>query len=155
MDIIIWVLVTIAVLAALLAAWRFFTQRARGTIVILRSLPNGGTHGWRHGSIRYSGDEVEYFKLRSLSPTSDLIFNRTVTVLAGRRGLSDDELEFMPGHIHILEVVSRDTSYEIGIGAPGEMALTAWLEAAPAQRRERINHAELKRQFTRREGRGQ
>ncbi|MGP6173427.1 DUF2550 domain-containing protein [Corynebacterium sp. A21] len=155
MEIIIWALVIIAVLAVLLAAWRFFTQRSRGTIVILRALPNTGTHGWRHGSIRYNGDEVEYFKLRSLSPTSDLILNRTVTELVHRRDLRADELAFMPSHVHILEVTSGGTSYEIGIGGHGEMALTAWLEAAPARRRERINHEELKRHFIRRQGRGQ
>ncbi|MGD7002388.1 DUF2550 domain-containing protein [Corynebacterium halotolerans] len=152
-EIITWALVVLAVLAVLLAAWRFFTQRSRGTVVILRRLPNTGTHGWRHGSIRYNGDDLEYFKLRSLSPMADLILNRTDTELEGRRELTGAELEFMPSHIHVLEVTCREDRYEIGIGGPGEMAFTAWVEAAPDRRRERMDPTALRRQIARRQGR--
>lgn len=157
MEIIIiaWVLFIIAALVVLLAAWRFFTQRARGTVVILRSQPNAGTHGWRHGSVRYRGDEVFYYKLRSLSPGADLILNRTLTDLLGRRKPTPEELEFMPSHIHILEIDSEGKRFEVGIGGLGEMALTAWIEAAPDQRRQRPDHENLRRRITRRQGRGQ
>lgn len=154
MDIIIWVLIMIAALILLLAAWRFFTQRARGTVVILRGLPHSGTHGWRHGSIRYNGEEVSYYKLRSLSPGADLILNRKVTELIGRRKPTPEELDFIPAHVHILEILSAEDRFEVGIGGPGEMALTAWIEAAPDRRRERSSHEELKRNITRRQSRG-
>lgn len=153
MEIITWALVVIAVLAVLLAAWRFFTQRSRGTVVIMRRLPNEGTHGWRHGSLRYNGDDLEYFKLRSLSPMADLILNRQDTALVERREVSEAETEFMPTHIHILEITCHGDRYEMGIGGPGEMAFTAWVEAAPDRRRERSNHAALRRQISRRQGR--
>lgn len=155
MDIIAGTLIILAVLAVLLAAWRFLTQRARGTLVILRRLPNEGTHGWRHGSIRYNGDDLEYFKLRSLFPTANLVLNRTDTEVVGRRDVTDAELEFMPAHIHILEFTSRDQRYELGVGAPGEMAFTAWVEAAPDRRRQRVDPTALKRQISRRQGRKQ
>lgn len=153
MEIITWALVVVAVFAVLLAAWRFFTQRSRGTIVILRPLPNDGTHGWRHGSIRYNGDDLDYFKLRSLSPMADLILDRKETEVLGRRGITEAETEFMPTHIHVLEIICRGDRYEIGIGGSGEMAFTAWVEAAPNRRRERPDHATLRRQISRRQGR--
>lgn len=155
MDIVIWALVIVAAATVLLAAWRFFTLRSRGTIVIIRRLPNDGTHGWRHGSIRYNGDDVEYFKLRSITPMANLVLNRTDTELVGRREVTEAELEFMPSHIHVLEITSRDERFEVGIGGPGEMALTAWIEAAPDRRRERVDHNELRRQITRRKDRRQ
>lgn len=155
MEIVIWALVVVAAAAVLLAAWRFFTLRSRGTIVIIRRLPNDGTHGWRHGSIRYNGDDLEYFKLRSITPMANLVLNRTDTQLVDRREVSQAELEFMPSHIHILEITARDERFEIGIGPAGETALTAWIEAAPDRRRQRVDHNALRRQITRRKDRRQ
>lgn len=95
MEYLTWGLVIVAVSAVLLAAWRFFTLRSRGTTVILRELPQSGVHGWRHGSFRYNGNDLEYFKLRSLSPMADLILNRLSVTLLDRRDPAADEAVFM------------------------------------------------------------
>lgn len=59
MEIVTWVLIVFGVLAVLLAVWRFLTLRSRGTTILLRRLPASGVHGWRHGTIRYNGDDLE------------------------------------------------------------------------------------------------
>ena len=153
MDIVIWVLIVLAVLAVLLAAWRFLTLRSRGTSIILRRLPASGTHGWRHGTIRYNGDDLEYFKLRSISPRADLVFNRQTLEVRGTRGMSPQEAGFMDTGLTIFDLAAADVDYEVGLDAHGSMALTAWLESAPDIRTERIDHNALRDRITRRKGR--
>lgn len=153
MDIVIWILVVIAVLAVLLAAWRFFTLRSRGTSVILRRLPAAGPHGWRHGTIRYNGDDLEYFKLRSLSPSADLVFHRKTVEFHGMRGMTPEEAEFMAPGLQIFEIAVGDVHYELALDAHGSMALTAWVESAPDVRQERVDHHALREKITRRRGR--
>lgn len=134
MEYVFWALVIIAVLAVVLAAWRFFTQRSRGTTVILRHLPQNGVHGWRHGSLRYNGNDLEYFKLRSLSPMADVIFNRLSVSLLSRREPSADEAVFMSSGTYILKIKVKEEELELGFNPHGVMAFTAWLEAAPDAR---------------------
>ncbi|GAB3595474.1 hypothetical protein CFAEC_05830 [Corynebacterium faecale] len=130
MEYIIWALVIIAVLAVMLAAWRFFTLRSRGTTVILRELPQSGVHGWRHGSLRYNGNDLEYFKVRSLSPMANIIFNRLSVELLDRREPTTEEAVFMSDGTRIVRIRSKEKEIEIGLDSHGEMAMTAWLEAA-------------------------
>ncbi len=136
MEFIIWALVIIAVLAVMLAAWRFFTLRSRGTMVILRQLPQSGVHGWRHGSLRYNGNDLEYFKLRSLSPMADLIVHRLSVELLDRREPTSEEAVFMSEGTNIVRIKSKNDEIELGLDSHGEMALTAWLESAPDVRAE-------------------
>lgn len=136
MEFIIWALVIIAVLAVLLAAWRFFTLRSRGTMVILRHLPQSGVHGWRHGSLRYNGNDLEYFKLRSLSPMADNILHRLSVELLDRREPTSEEAVFMSEGTNIVHIKSKDEEIEMGLDSHGEMAFTAWLEAARDARAE-------------------
>lgn len=136
MEFITWALVIVAVLAVLLAAWRFFTLRSRGTNVILRVLPQHGVHGWRHGTFRYNGNDLEYFKLRSLSPMADLIMNRLSVTLLDRREQSAEEADFMSQGQKIIHIKSQNEEIEIALDQHGEMAFTAWLEAAPDARAE-------------------
>lgn len=136
MEYLTWGLVIVAVSAVLLAAWRFFTLHSRGTTVILRELPQSGVHGWRHGSFRYNGNDLEYFKLRSLSPMADLILNRLSVTLLDRRDPAADEAVFMSQGLKILHIKSKNDQIELALDAHGEMAFTAWLEAAPDARAE-------------------
>ncbi|WP_080795385.1 DUF2550 domain-containing protein [Corynebacterium pacaense] len=136
MDYIIWALVILAAGAGVLAAWRFFTLRSRGTSAIMRRLPAQGIHGWRHGSMRYHGNDLEYFKLRSISPMADLILTRLSVSLLNRRSPTSEEAAFISPDLRILTFRSKDTEYELALDTHGEMAFTAWLESAPDARHE-------------------
>lgn len=136
MEYIIWTLVVLAVGALLLAAWRFFTLRSRGTNVIMRSLPAHGIHGWRHGLLRYHGNDLEYFKLRSLSPMANLILSRLSMSLLERRSPTTEEAAFMSPGLNILTVKNKENEFELALDCNGEMGFTAWLESAPDARHE-------------------
>ncbi|ANE03783.1 DUF2550 domain-containing protein [Corynebacterium crudilactis] len=142
MEFITWAVVVVAVLAViLLAAWRFFTLRSKGTSVILRELPQNGVHGWRHGLFRYNGNKLEYFKLRSLLPMSNLTLDRLSVTLLDRRDPVSDEAVFMSKGVKVLHIQSNDDHIEIALNTHSEMAFTAWLEAAPDARAEHTLNA--------------
>lgn len=150
MDILaVWLMVALLVgVLALLGAWRFFGLRSRGTTVVLRRLPAAGTHGWRHGLIRYEGEELRYYKLRSLAPVADIIFDRQALSLASQRDLTAREASFMAEGIRVLELCHGNESWEVAADARTEMALRAWLESAPHERQQRPDYRVLKRRIT-------
>ncbi|MDO5671192.1 MAG: DUF2550 domain-containing protein [Corynebacterium sp.] len=149
MEIVAWVLIAIAALAVLLAIWRFLTLRSRGQTILLRRLPASGAHGWRHGTIRYNGDDLEYFKLRSISPMADKVFNRQHLDFHEPRVLSAEEKAFMSDNLSVATLCEDGTHYEVALGAHELMALTAWVESAPDIRHERVDHAALRNRITR------
>lgn len=150
MEIVAWVLAVIIVLAVLLALWRFLTLRSRGQNVLMRRLPASGLHGWRHGILRYDGDLLHYYKLRSVSPRADHVFHRQQLEFRESRKVSQAESGFMAEDLLIATVVDdHDTEYEFALDQHGLMALTAWVESAPDIRHERIDHAALRNRITR------
>ena len=72
------------VIVAGLAAWKFFTLRSKGNAVIARRLPAKGTHGWRHGRVVCNGQQLNMYKLRSLSPSADVVLERKELTLRRR-----------------------------------------------------------------------
>lgn len=149
MEIVAWVLIVFAVLAVLLAIWRFLTLRSRGTTILLRSLPASGVHGWRHGTVRYDGDDLEYFKLRSLSPKANHVFTRQRLEFHEPRQMTAAEAAFMPEGMSIATLCEEGKHYEIALDLHSLMALTAWIESAPHERKERIDHQRLRSRITR------
>ncbi|MBV7292963.1 DUF2550 domain-containing protein [Corynebacterium sp. TAE3-ERU16] len=120
-----------------LAGWRFLRVRATGCGILLRRLPAVGVHGWRHGALRYSGDGLEFYKLRSVSPSADLRFPRTGAEVTERREPTVAEMTFMPAGVRIIELSVLDDRYELALDGHGETALTSWIESAPSARQER------------------
>lgn len=148
-DYVVGAVLCILALLVLLAAWRLVTQRSKGTPVIVRRLPAKGTHGWRHGVIRYHGDQLEYFKLRSLSPTPDVVLHRRELVLSGRREKTDAEEKFMQENRKIVILKTPRTVCEWALDAHSEMALLAWLESASTRPIIRTDPREAMKFFTR------
>ena len=141
-------LAIVALTVMMLAVWRFYMLRSSGSLVILRSMPAHGAHGWRHGLIRYNGSCVEYYKLRSLSPVATIAISRQHTQLVNSRQPTTNEGEFMEPGTKIVNIVVGDTEYEIAMDARSEMAFTAWLESAPSLRLERVDPREAIRHLT-------
>ncbi|WPF67018.1 MULTISPECIES: DUF2550 domain-containing protein [unclassified Corynebacterium] len=147
-DIAVWLVVALVGIVLALAAWRFFGLRSRGTTVVLRPLPASGTHGWRHGLVRYEGEELRYYKLRSLAPVADVIFDRQALHLASHRDMSAREASFMAEGSRIVVMEHGNEQWEVAVDMRTEMALRAWLESAPDVRQERPNYRVLKRRIT-------
>lgn len=145
----LFVLILIILAVIILAAVRFFTLRSRGTTVLLRVLPAKDSHSWRHGLVRYSGEYMEYFKLRSVLPRANMRFNRLDITLNGIRSLDDDEASFMPASDQVMGISVHGKDYEIASDAHGIMALNAWVEAAPSKRKEKLNYHQMRQRATR------
>ncbi|MGX4762007.1 DUF2550 domain-containing protein [Corynebacterium minutissimum] len=145
----LFVLLLIILAVFILAAVRFFTLRSRGTTVLLRVLPAKDSHSWRHGLVRYNGEYMEYFKLRSVLPRANMRFNRLDITLKGIRSLDDDEASFMPASDQVMGISVHGKDYEIASDAHGIMALNAWVEAAPSKRKEKLNYHQMRQRATR------
>lgn len=125
------------VIVAGLAAWKFFTLRSKGNAVIARRLPAKGTHGWRHGRVVCNGQQLNMYKLRSLSPSADVVLERKELTLHRQRSVTDAEGSFMSPHLQVLEVSTPDDHFELAVDNSAAMAITSWLESAPDSRQER------------------
>ncbi|MGV0362264.1 DUF2550 domain-containing protein [Corynebacterium minutissimum] len=145
----LFVLILIILAVIILAAVRFFTLRSRGTTVLLRLLPAKDSHSWRHGLVRYNGEYMEYFKLRSVLPRANMRFNRLDITLNGIRSLDDDEASFMPAGDQVMGISVHGKDYEIASDAHGIMALNAWVEAAPSKRKEKLNYHQMRQRASR------
>lgn len=152
-EFLMWVLAGLAVITVGLAAWRFLRLRPGGTQVVLRQLPADGIHGWRHGTLRYHGDDLMYYKLRSLAPSADLAFQRSCLDFSGTRAAVDGEKEFLTEDLIIVQAQSRGRTFEFGLDRHGAMALIAWIEAAPDRRQIKSNNLAIWQRGTRRDGR--
>ncbi|MHB2251217.1 DUF2550 domain-containing protein [Corynebacterium aurimucosum] len=133
----------------ILAAVRFFTVRSRGTSILLRRLPSKDSHTWRHGLVRYDGEYMEYFKLRSVLPRANKRFNRLDIELGSTRPMDDDEASFMPSGYQIIRISIDGRDYEIASNAHGIMALNAWVESAPSKRQEKMDYHQMRQRATR------
>lgn len=143
-SVILWILAIIAILGVFFAAMRFFTLRSRGASVLMRKLPAKGYHGWRHGVLRYKGDEVDFFKLRSVSPMADHSFTRLDIELLDSRPATDGEAAFISDDYELIRFISAGREYELACTQHALMAFGAWVEASPSQRREKIDFRRLR-----------
>ena len=122
--VLLWALGVALLLVIFLAALRFFTVRSRGTSVLLRRVPAKNSLSWRHGSLRYEGEFVEYFKLRSVSPRCDLRINRLDIEVVSTRPLDDDEASFMSAATEVVRFRAKGKEYELASDAHGIMAVS-------------------------------
>lgn len=148
-SVVLWALAVVVLLFVLLAALRFFTLRSRGTAVLLRPMPAKDSYSWRHGVLRYTGEVVEYFKLRSVFPRYNLWFNRLDITIVNSRSLDDDEASFMSDATEVVHFRTGDAEYELASDARGIMAFEAWVEAAPSKRQQRFDYKRLRQRATR------
>ena len=133
----------------ILAAVRFFTVRSRGTSILLRQLPSKDSHSWRHGLVRYDGEYMDFFKLRSVMPRANKRFNRLDIELGKTRPMDGDEASFMPSDHQIIQLRIDGRDYEIASDAQGIMALNAWVESAPSKRQEKLDYHQMRQRATR------
>ena len=127
------------VVLAAAAAWRFSMVRNSGARAMMRELPAEGVHGWRHGVMRYDGERLLFFKLRSLTFHHDIELDRRGVEFEGFRDVTEEEREFMPEIGHVLRFSGPTGEFEFAADKHTEMGLVSWVEAAPDARKERID----------------
>jgi len=134
--------VTVALLLAVfLLGFRLFKMRQGGTAAILRDSPAVGGHGWRHGVLRYRGDEARFYRLSSVRLWPDRRLSRRGLEVTGRRAPRGDEVDIMTEETVVLEL--RDANgeplrcYEMALDRGALTAFLSWVEASPSPRARR------------------
>ncbi|MCV7342940.1 DUF2550 domain-containing protein [Mycolicibacterium rhodesiae] len=133
----------VSVLGLVVAAltYRLWKLRQGGTAAILRDTPAVGGHGWRHGVIRYRGDEARFYRLSSLRWWPDRRLSRRGLEVIARRGPRGDEFDIMSDAIVVLELHDttgeRGRGYEMALDRGALTAFLSWVESSPSPRARR------------------
>jgi hypothetical protein len=134
-------LVAVLLLAVVALTYRLWKLRQGGTAAILRDIPAVGGHGWRHGVIRYRGDEARFYRLSSLRWWPDRRLSRRGLEIVSRRGPRGDEFDIMTAEIVVLELrdtgLDRRRGYEMALDRGALTAFLSWLESRPSPRARR------------------
>ena len=87
--------------------------------------------GWLLGLGRYSGDDLEWFRIFSLAPRPKRVWERSALSYVGRRDPEGTErLSLYPEHT-VVQVDSAEGDLELAMAPSSLMGFQAWLEAAP------------------------
>lgn len=133
------IVVAVGFIFLALVAWRFLTVRSKGAPVLFRRQGDG----WRHGVVRYRGDNLECFKVLSLSPAADLTIDRCTTQVDAHRKGEEEQTDIIDDEDIILVLSNPAGVYEFALAHHAAKAIIAWIESAPSLRLERTDHKTL------------
>ena len=134
-------LVSALVLVACALSFRLWKMGQGGTPAILRDSPAVGGHGWRHGVIRYRGDEARFFRLSSLRLWPDRRLSRRGLEVLSRRAPRGDEFDIMTDEVVVLELqdiaAGQARGYEMALNRDALTGFLSWVESRPSPRARR------------------
>ena len=134
-------LVGVLLLVVLALSYRLWKLGQGGTPAILLDTPAIGGHGWRHGVIRYRGEEAHFYKLSSLRLWPDRRLGRRGLEVISRRAPRGDEFDIMTDEIVVLELQdatgAQDRGYEMALDRGALTAFLSWVESRPSPRARR------------------
>ena len=134
-------LVSLLLLAVLGLSFRLWKLGQGGTPAILRDVPAVGGHGWRHGVIRFRGDEARFYRLSSVRLWPDRRLTRRGLEVLSRREPRGDEFDIMTEEVVVLELQEVSglaaQSYEMALDRGALTAFLAWVESRPSPRARR------------------
>jgi hypothetical protein len=135
-------LVSALVLVVAALSFRLWKLGQGGTPAILRDSPAVGGHGWRHGVMRYRGDEARFYRLSSLRLWPDRRLSRRGLEIMSRRPPRGDEVDIMTEEIVVLELQDisggQRNSYEMALDRGALTAFLSWVESRPSPRARRV-----------------
>ncbi|MGK2882431.1 MAG: DUF2550 domain-containing protein [Mycobacterium sp.] len=136
-------LIGVLLLAVSALSFKLWRLRQGGIAAILRDFPAVGTHGWRHGVMRYRGGEAVFYRLSSARWWPDRRLSRRGLEIVSRRAPHGDEFDIMTDAIVILELrdsaPERRRGYEVALDRGALTAFLSWLESRPSPRARRRN----------------
>ncbi len=134
-------LIGILLLIVLALIIRLWNLGQGGMAAILRDIPAVGGHGWRHGVLRYRGDEARFYRLSSLRLWPDRRLGRRGLEVVSRRAPRGDEFDLMTEETVVLELLdtTADASrgYELALDRGALTAFLSWVESRPSPRSRR------------------
>ena len=134
-------ILVVLLLAVLMLGFRLWKMRQGGTAAIVRDLPASGGHGWRHGVIRYRGEEARFYRLSSVRLWPDRRLSRRGLEITGRRSPRGDEFDIMTDQTVVLELLDANGDqlrrYEMALDRGALTAFLSWVESSPSPRSRR------------------
>lgn len=134
-------LVSVLFLVVVALSYRLWRLGQGGTPAILRDVPAVGGHGWRHGVIRYRGEEARFYRLSSLRPWPDRRLSRRGLEVLSRRAPRGDEFDLMTEETAVLELQDATggqvRGYEMALDRGALTAFQSWVESRPSPRARR------------------
>ena len=91
--------------------------------------------GWIYGVARYSGDQVEWFRVFSYAPRPRQVLERHSIDVQGRREPRGTEELALLSDAVVLACEHRGTRLELAMSDDALTGFLAWLEAAPPGQR--------------------
>jgi hypothetical protein len=87
--------------------------------------------GWLLGLGRYSGQELEWFRIFSLSPRPRRVWSRAALSYSGRREPAGaEQMSLYSGHV-VVVCETGDGQVELAMSEASLTGFQAWLEAGP------------------------
>jgi Protein of unknown function (DUF2550) len=131
-------LLLVLVYGIILVVRRRWISRHGGTFEFSVRVRSGRAgRGWVLGVGRYSGGDLEWFRIFSLDPRPKLSFRRSELEYTGRRDPGGVEsYSLYSGHI-IVTCRTPDGTLEVAMSPEALTGFLAWLEAAPPGQRSR------------------
>ena len=134
-------LVSVLLLVVLALSFRLWKMKQGGTPAILRDMPAVGGHGWRHGVVRYRGDEARFYRLSSVRLWPDRRLARRGLEILSRRAPRGVEFDIMTDEVIVLDLQdasgSQARSYEMALDRDALTAFLSWVESRPSPRARR------------------
>ena len=129
------VLVLVLLYGLCLVVRRRWISRNGGTFECsVHVRPNRAGRGWVLGVGRYSGDELEWFRIFSLVPRPKLVLDRGDLGYEGRREpVGPETYTLYAGHV-IIRCATPTGLLELAMSLEALTGFLAWLEAAPPGR---------------------
>lgn len=125
------VLVAAALLVSISLRRRLLSRDGGSVEMSLRLKPRSQGRGWVLGLGRFRGDDLQWFRVFSLSTRPRRTLSRRDLELRTRRDPTGPESLALPKGMKVLELVSAGTKVEIGLGPSAVTGLLAWLESRP------------------------
>ena len=132
LEVLLGVLLLLVVPFVAVSVRRRVLSRAGGAVELsLRLRPRSQGRGWVLGIGRFVGDDLQWFRVFSLSPRPRRTLSRTdLAVKARRVPKGPESLSLLKG-VEVLELTSSTGPVEIALDASALTGFLAWLEARP------------------------
>jgi hypothetical protein len=101
------------------------------TKVPTRGSAASSARGWALGLARYSGDQLEWFRIFSFATRPKYVFDRAMTVGSRRTPHGAEAFSLYAGHLVVAVELDTGQMIELAMSRSALMGFLAWTEAAP------------------------
>jgi hypothetical protein len=132
LEVLLGIVLLLAVPLVSISLRRRFLSRSGGSVELsLRLKPRKQGRGWVLGVGRFVGDDLQWFRVFSLSPRPRRTLSRRDLQVRARRAPRDDEAFALLKGAEVVELTAAAGDVEIALDPSALTGFLAWLEARP------------------------